>query len=941
MYRVVSCLATQHDQRLVLLAVLICAAAALTSFKIYSHLAASHGLQRLGFLLLTGVCSGAGIWATHFVAMLAYEPGISTAYEPVATTVSLLIAVVATTVGFAISSGGSGRWPAVGGAVIGAGIASMHYIGMGALIVPGTLEWDATPVVASMAIGTALAATAMINHHRSNGRQALWISAGLLTLAICGLHFTAMGAVTIVPDPTIVVRPSLVGDSVMALALAGATLLVMLSGITSTALMENQTRRQREEELRVQNLRFDTALRHMSQGLCMFDAEKRLVVCNDRYSKLYQLPPELLKVGTPHNAIIAHRVLHGILKGETSDGAVEQKISTLGQLPADASSSRVDELADGRLICVTRQPMAGGGWVAIHEDISDRLLTERRLEHTKAFLDTVIENIPLPVVVKEPNTLEFVLVNHAYEKFLGISRENIIGKTIYDVLPLESAELVCKYDKQALSSGKGLITAEFAVGTPANGVRFLDTTRLVVRNDSGAPEHLISVLEDITDRRKSEEKMLHMARHDALTDLPNRLLLRERLEHALTGTLRGDRCLAVLTLDLDRFKEINDTLGHPVGDGLLKAVAERLRACVRKTATIARLGGDEFAIIEDVTDPIVEATALAERIQGALSAPFDLNDHQVVVGSSTGIAIAPGDGTDAEQLLKNADLALYRAKSDGRGMYRFFEPEMDRLMQARRELERDLRNAIVNGEFELYYQPVVNLQSDEISGCEALLRWFHPKRGMVSPTEFISLAEETGLIAPIGEWVLRTACAEAATWPDSVSIAVNLSPAQFKSPRLLTAIVSALGSSGIAPRRLELEVTESVMIQDGEAVFAMLGQLQELGVRIALDDFGTGYSSLSFLRKCPFDKIKIDRSFINELSAPREDSRAIVRSVVRLATSLGKTTTAEGVETKELLDLVRAEGCTEVQGYYFSRPKSSADIARLLLTQAEKTARVA
>jgi diguanylate cyclase (GGDEF)-like protein len=427
-----------------------------------------------------------------------------------------------------------------------------------------------------------------------------------------------------------------------------------------------------------------------------------------------------------------------------------------------------------------------------------------------------------------------------------------------------------------------------------------------------------------------------MARHDALTDLPNRVLLRERLEQALASTRKGDRCLAVLLLDLDRFKEINDTLGHPVGDELLRTVAGRLRSCVGETATIARLGGDEFAIVEDVADPISEATDLAQRIQETLSAPLDLGDHQVVVGSCIGIATAPLDGTDPDQLLKSADMALYCAKGDGRGTHCFFEPEMDRVMQARRDLERDLRNALVNGEFELHYQPVIDLQSGEISGCEALLRWRHPRRGLVLPTEFVSLAEETGLIAPIGEWVLRTACAEAATWPDNVKVAVNLSPAQFRSSRLLTAVVGALASSGVAARRLELEITETALIRDSDTAFETLRKLHELGLRIALDDFGTGYSSLNFLRKFPFEKIKIDRSFVNELSHATEESCAIVRSVVGLATSLGKTTTAEGVETRELLDLVRAEGCTEAQGFYFSAPKPSSEMAALLRGPANR-----
>jgi diguanylate cyclase (GGDEF)-like protein len=347
----------------------------------------------------------------------------------------------------------------------------------------------------------------------------------------------------------------------------------------------------------------------------------------------------------------------------------------------------------------------------------------------------------------------------------------------------------------------------------------------------------------------------------------------------LAGTRRAGRRLAVLIFDLDRFKEVNDTLGHPVGDALLKAVAERLRSCVRETTTVARLGGDEFAIIEDVTEADVEATALVARIQRVLSVPFDLGDHQVLIGTSIGIATAPGDGTDSDDILKNADLALYQAKADGRGTHRFFEAGME--------------------------------------------------RGMVSPADFISLAEETGVIVPLGEWVIRTACQAAAGWPAGVKIAVNLSPAQFKSKELVPVVVRALADSGIVPHRLELEVTETVMMHDSKAAFATLDQLRKLGVRIALDDFGTGYSSLSFLQRFPFDKVKIDRSFVNELLDPRDESRLIARAVLRFAVSLGKTTTAEGVETKEQLELLRAEGCTEMQGYCFSPPRRASDIAGL------------
>ena len=336
-----------------------------------------------------------------------------------------------------------------------------------------------------------------------------------------------------------------------------------------------------------------------------------------------------------------------------------------------------------------------------------------------------------------------------------------------------------------------------------------------------------------------------------------------------------------------------------------------------------------------MTNPIADAAALAEAIHGALSAPFDLGDHQVIVGTSIGIAIAPQDGADSDTILRSADLALYSAKSGGRGAFRFFEPELDQLLRARRNLERDLRKALARSEFELHYQPFVNLESGETCGFEALLRWHHPERGLVSPGEFIPVAEETGLILPLGEWVLRTACAEAAKWRSDLKIAINLSPAQFRSKELVSTIVGALAASGIASDRLELEVTETVIMHDSGTVFAALSQLRELGVRIALDDFGTGYSSLSFLQKFPFDKIKIDRSFVSELASPMEEPRRIARAVVQFATSLGKTSTAEGVETAEQLDILRQEGCVEVQGFYLSPPMRASAITQLSGRKAE------
>jgi len=436
----------------------------------------------------------------------------------------------------------------------------------------------------------------------------------------------------------------------------------------------------------------------------------------------------------------------------------------------------------------------------------------------------------------------------------------------------------------------------------------------------------LSTHEDITARRQAEAQIAHMAHYDALTDLPNRLLFREHLVKALESV--GREKLAVLCIDLDRFKAVNDTLGHPIGDALLRAVGDRLQASARPTDLVARLGGDEFAIVQAGTEQPFGATALATRLIAEIAKPFELDGHQVVIGASVGISIAPNDGSDPDKLLKNADMALYRAKSDGRDSCRFFEPEMDAKMQARRTVEIDLRRAFAREEFEVYYQPLITLKTEKISGFEALLRWHHPERGIVQPMEFIPVAEEIGLIGQIGAWVLKRACIEATTWPDDIHIAVNLSPAQFRHRAVVLDVVAALGASGLPAHRLEVEITEAVLLQDTESNIGILDELRDLGVSISMDDFGTGYSSLAYLQKFPFDKIKIDRSFVNELGRP--ESIAIIRAVTGLGSSLGMKTTAEGVETEQQLQTLKIEGCTEVQGYLFSRPVPAAQAALML-----------
>src|SRR6476646_1010897 len=439
--------------------------------------------------------------------------------------------------------------------------------------------------------------------------------------------------------------------------------------------------------------------------------------------------------------------------------------------------------------------------------------------------------------------------------------------------------------------------------------------------------------EDITERRRTEAKISHMALHDGLTDLPNRHLFGAQVENHFTQLSPGQK-FAVLYLDLDRFKDVNDALGHPFGDKLLVQAAARLRGCVRKADTVARLASDEFAILQVGLTDMAEITSLAAKITETIGAPFDIDGQQVTVGVSIGIAVAAEDASNAVQLLKAADLAL----PDGRGTCRFFEPAMDQHLQARRALERDLRKALANDEFVVHYQPLVNLQTERICGFEALIRWNHPERGMIPPVDFIPFAEESALIVPIGEWMLRTACAEARKWPSDIRIAVNLSPVQFRTPNLYDAVMDALSCSGLSADRLELEITESALLSNQDST--VLQQLRALGVRIAMDDFGTGHSSLAYLRSFPFDKIKIDRCFIHDLST-KKDCRAIISAVAQLANSLGIETTAEGVETQEELDYLKRSGCTEGQGHFFSKAMPAKDVYAMIAADKKQPQAVA
>jgi diguanylate cyclase (GGDEF)-like protein len=555
----------------------------------------------------------------------------------------------------------------------------------------------------------------------------------------------------------------------------------------------------RRQELERHNLRLDAAVNNISQGLCMFDAKGRLVICNAPYARIYNLPERLLKPGTKLEEILGHLFDHGMSTEGDRDAYVSWRRNVIAR---GEYGKNIHEL-NGRMIMMQHHPMADGGWVSTHEDV--------------------------------------------------------------------------------------------------------------------------------TEQRQQEARIQHLARHDALTELPNRNQFLEQLAAAEPALERGEKA-AVLYIDLDDFKAVNETLGYAIGDKVLKQASARLWGTTRETDVLARLAGDEFALLLRPVHTPADAAAIAERIIEAMVAPFVIDGQQIGLGASVGIAMAPEDGETSDRLMKNAHLALHRAKSEGRSTYHFFERGMDAAIQQRREIEAGLRRAMEGGELRLMYQPLLGLKQNRVVCCEALLRWDHPERGAISPMEFIPVAEETGLIVQIGEWVLQQACRAAAEWPAEVRVAVNLSPVQFKNRRLFETVQAALRKSGLPPSRLELEITESLLLADNEPTLDTLHRLRALGVRVSMDDFGTGYSSLSYLRSFPFDKIKIDRSFMRDLGVTR-DSLAIVKAVIGLGQSLGMETTAEGVETEEQLAAVRAQGCDEVQGFLFSRPLTLPALRELLGNQ--------
>jgi len=794
----------QHNLHLITVAVVLCLLASYTAYSLIARGVQSTPRTRPWWIVAGAVATGSGVWATHFVAILAFIPPVPVGYEEIPTLLSILAAIVISGIGLGVSTSRIIGMPLLGGTVIGAGIGAMHYIGMSAWRFQGVMEYDLGYVIASLVIGIVLAGIATSIGLAKLDTAHRLTAAVLLTVAICAMHFTGMAGMSLRLDSSVALPDNALPPLSLAIAVSAVALLVLGLSLGGVLFDQRETAR---------------ALR---EG-------KRLQVSEARFRQLADATFE---------GILIHK------RGKIVDANVV--ISELVGVPVDQLIGRTvaDCVAEGS------RPIL--------------------LKHMEMNIET-----PCEVLFLQADGTSI--------------QAEILTRT---VAPLPSAD--------------GPLTAD---------------------------THKVLAIRDIRERKQAEADIRHMAHHDALTGLANRRMFIDRLQQELARSKRDGTTVSVLCLDLDRFKQVNDFGGHRSGDEVLKQVARRLTDAVRKEDTVARLSGDEFAVVQVGVHHPDGPAILAERLVKEIAQPFELDGQQTMIGTSIGIALHPGNGDEGEDLVRAADTALYRAKEAGRGTFRFFEAEMDARLQERREMEHDLRQALAKEELHVHYQPLVDCSTGRVLGFEALVRWNHPIRGSIPPLRFIPLAEECGLIMPLGAWVMRKACIDAATWPADKLVAVNLSPAQFRHADLAREILKILKETGLPAARLEIEITESLLIDDPDRVLRTLLALKEAGVRISLDDFGTGYSSLSYLQRFPFDKIKIDRSFVSQME-DNPDSMSIVRAVIALGKSLRIKITAEGVETREQLDLLQKENCDLVQGYLLGRPMAKESLGRLLAAKS-------
>ncbi|NRQ13763.1 bifunctional diguanylate cyclase/phosphodiesterase [Ensifer sesbaniae] len=916
MFKVLTCLVVEHNPKLVALAALICFLSSYGAVTLLQRARGSSGKARTIWAVAAGIASGFGIWATHFIAMLAYDPGVVLGYQMDLTALSLAIAIVLTTTALLIATRLQDRlaWIA-GGLVLGAGVACMHFLGMAALDVPGNLRWDATLVVASIMLGSLFDIGALRTIACVRKPQKAKITATLLmTLGIVALHFTAMGAVTIEVGLITTPLEGMIQPHLLAFVIAG-TAFFLLSLVLVAAGFAHHA----ELSAAAAEREFTRFVRSVKDyAIYMLDVDGRVASWN--------AGAEANK-GYAAEDIIGKNFACFYSEGDQRNGlprrALEAAVAE-GKFESEGWRYRKDGSRFWAHVVIDPFLDEDGkhaGFIKIVKDTTKAKADADRIAEVSNNLDVALENMSQGICLFD-NGDRLLLSNRRCREIFGFS-ETLAGKglTFREILDIvfariyaepeiaraKAEEVYQKHRIEMVGKGGGDIVEKLA-----NGRSILTKHRTLP--DGG----WVSTYEDITERLDTEEQITFLARHDSLTGLPNRLQFNSYLEEELDAAAWFNRQVAVIGIDLNKFKEVNDLHGHAAGDFVLVTIAQRVKGLLQEGEFVARLGGDEFAAVKRFEE-LAELNDFLRRIEKSLHEEMRFGDFELKSGGSMGVAIYPQDAETADTLINNADLAMYRAKAALNQTVCFYEVSMDEAARQRRALANDLWDAVDKKQLALHYQVQKSVMTGTVIGYEVLLRWHHPERGMVPPNEFIPLAEECGAILPIGEWVLREACREAAGWASIHKIAVNLSPVQLANGDIVSLVQDVLAETGLDPNRLELEITESTIIDDKERALLTLRQIKELGVTIAIDDFGTGYSSLETLRSFPFDKIKLDKSFMWEVEGSPQ-AKAIVRAILALGQSLSVPVLAEGVETQKQLDILQAEGCDEAQGYLLGRP---------------------
>ncbi|RZK02319.1 MAG: EAL domain-containing protein [Novosphingobium sp.] len=921
MFDVLLCIHEKHDEWLVLLAAVICIISTMSAVLLLRHARHFAGMVAAKWVGGAAVAIGFGIWATHFVAMLGYDPGVVAGYHMPATLLSLVIAIAMTAMSFFVCLAYPGtRGLAAASLLSGGGVAAMHYLGMSALELPAEITWRSGYVALSLVFAVlpmypALAFAVGGRSVRSG------VAAGLLmTLSIVLLHFTAMTAVVLVPAPLDARTAMLLSPKSMAMAIAAGSigLLTVCIAVLSIA---------RTARIAVHASQRDLAILVKGVTDCaiyMLDRDGKVANWNPGAQRLKGYSADEA-IGLPLARFYSLEDREARLPEKALGIAIEQ-----GKFSGEGWRTRRDGSRFWAHVTIERISDDGGnhiGFAKITRDMSRFKEDQDRLQEMAAHLDAALSNMHQGLCLFDAEE-RLVMANARFLEIWGLDRSACVpGMTLNAVAHLALASRTGgpvaqeRVDDLRLTLRQALDDHSFppVVSEFGNGLIVSMISRPIA--DGG----WVTTFEDVTERRRSEEKIAHMAMHDGLTGLPNRSSFNQWVDAELEQARHFHHNLAAVVIDLDRFKEINDTRGHGAGDAALQLLSRRLIDILDDGEIAARVGGDEFSAAKRFRDQ-AELAGFLDRIESCFATPVGSEDNRFYLGASIGVSVFPNDGTLREQILNNADLAMYRAKGSLGERIAFYEPEMDETARARRQLSNDLRHALARDELNLLYQPQYDLRTGELSGYEALLRWHHPKRGTVAPDYFIPLAEETGEILAIGEWVLRQACLEARTWPDDLKIAVNLSAVQLMQTELVEMVKGILIETGLSPTRLELEITETAIISDKLRALHLLRQIKALGVSIAMDDFGTGYSSLDTLHSFPFDKIKIDKSFLLK-SQQSPEARAIIKAVLALGQSLNVPVLAEGVETEFQLGLLQEQGCDQAQGYYFGRPAQAPSIS--------------